>query len=206
MALLAGAALLGLHFAAAAFSQMPLTPMKIRYFDEVAAYLEPYSAQNWMLFAPDPVSENRGILARARCRDGSVTSFHDVTTKYIAAAQSSRFFPPHMSRLVSGNMQQLSGSDPVLARLRESERAKKKTELPLMPYEKTSQDEALRFVSRYALTQLPARVCGDDAPPEQVQVRMYIEKLPPWSQRHNPAAEGKLDAYDMDWLKAGDLR
>ncbi|MCY0947638.1 DUF5819 family protein [Streptomyces antarcticus] len=52
---------------------MPLTPMKIRYYNKVATYLEPCSAQNWMLFAPDPLSENRGILARAQCRDGSVT-------------------------------------------------------------------------------------------------------------------------------------
>ncbi|MFD3804887.1 DUF5819 family protein [Streptomyces sp. NPDC058619] len=204
-ALLIGAALLGLHFAAAAFSQMPLTPMKIRYYNKVATYLEPYSAQNWMLFAPDPLSENRGILARAQCRDGSVTSFYDVTAKYIAAAQSSRFFPSRMSRLVTGNMQQLSGSDAVLARLRESERTKNKAELPLMPHEKTSQQEALRFVSRYSLTQLPANTCGDGAPPEQVQVRMYIQRLPPWSERHDPAAEGQVDAYDMEWMKAGDL-
>ncbi|MCC3768924.1 DUF5819 family protein [Streptomyces sp. UNOC14_S4] len=203
MALLFGAALLGLHFLASAFSQMPLTPVKLRYYHYAADYLGPYFSQNWMLFAPDPLSDNRGILARVMCSDGSTTGFYDVTTKYVEKAQQSRFFPSRMSRLVTGSVQQINGSDPVLMRLRESEKEKKKPELPLTPYEKTSQKEAVRFLSRYSLSQIP-HACGGGAP-EKIQIRMYVQQLPPWSKRHDPKAEDKVDVQDMEWLKAAEL-
>lgn len=202
VALLIGAALLGLHFLASAFSQMPLTPMKLRYYRYAAGYLEPYFSQNWMLFAPDPLSDNRGILARATCADGSTTDFYDVTTQYVEKAQQSRFFPSRMSRLVTSSVQQLNGGDPVLARLRESQKDEKKKELPLTPYEKTSREEAVRFLSRYSLTQIPA-VCGGT--PAKVQIRLYIQQLPPWSKRHDPKAEEKVDVQDMEWVEVAKL-
>lgn len=201
-ALLVGVALLGLHFLATAFSQMPLTPMKFRYYHYAASYLEPYFAQNWMLFAPDPLSDNRGILARAACLDGSTTDFYDVTTQYVEKAQQSRFFPSRMSRLVTGSVQQVNGGDPVLARLRESHKDETKKELPLTPYEKTSREEAVRFLSRYSLTQMPA-VCGGT--PAKVQIRVYVQQLPPWSKRHDPEAEDKVDVQDMEWVEVGTL-
>ncbi|WP_354383405.1 DUF5819 family protein [Streptomyces sp. PvR034] len=199
-----GAALLGLHFAVASFSQMPITPLKLRYFPKAAAYLEPYFTQNWMLFAPDPLSDDRGVLARAQCPDHTETAYYDVTSKYIESAQSSRFFPSRMSRLVTGNVQQLNGGDPVLSRLREAEKAKERPQLPLLPHEKTSQEEARRFLARYALTQLPATVCSGN--PERVQLRMYVHQPPPWSKRHDRSAEGQVEVYDFDWTKADDLR
>ncbi|MFE4023068.1 DUF5819 family protein [Streptomyces sp. NPDC059101] len=200
MALLVGAALLGLHFCAASISQMPLTPIKLRVMGSVNDYLEPYQAQNWKLFAPNPLSENRGIFARGRCANGEVTGFYDVTSRYIDAAQSSRFFPSRMSRLVTGNVLQLSGGDPVLDELREQQKALHKRPLPETPLEKKNRREAVAFLSRYSLTQMP-KVCGGS--PDKVQVRVYVEKLPPWSKRNDPKARGKTDLQDMDWVKVG---
>ncbi|UKY47835.1 DUF5819 family protein [Streptomyces inhibens] len=202
MALLVGAALLGLHFVVAAFSQMPLTPVKLRYLSYVNAYLEPYQSQNWMLFAPDPLSDNRGILARGKCANGKTTEFYDVTAKYIKAAQESRFFPSRMSRLVTGNVMQLNGGDPVLDKLREAERAKRKPLTPLTAFEKTNRKEAVKFLSRYSLTQIP-KLCNGK--PDKVQIRSYVQELPAWSKRHDPKAERKVEIQDMEWMKAGSL-
>ncbi|MFE3551327.1 DUF5819 family protein [Streptomyces kronopolitis] len=202
MALLVGAALLGLHFCAAGFSQMPLTPVKLRYLTPVSNYLDPYQTQNWKLFAPDPLSENRGILARGKCANGKVTDFFDVTSRYIKAAQESRFFPSRMSRLVTGNVLQLSGGDPVLDDLREQQRAEHKRPLPPTPLEKKMREETVNFLSRYSLTQMP-QVCGGS--PKQVQVRVYVEHLPPWSRRHDAKAKSKVEVQDMKWLKVGSL-
>ncbi|MFI2263980.1 DUF5819 family protein [Streptomyces tubercidicus] len=200
MALLVGAALLGLHFWVASFSQMPLTPVKLRFMSFVNNYLEPYQAQNWKLFAPNPLSENRGILARGRCANGKVTSFYDVTRRYIDAAQSSRFFPSRMSRLVTGNVLQLSGGDPVLDELREQQKALHKRPLPATPLEKKTRKETVAFLSNYSVTQMPS-VCGGR--PEKVQVRAYVEKMPPWSKRNDPKAKSKTEIQDMDWVKVG---
>lgn len=201
--LLVGTALLGFHFLIAAFSQAPLTPVKLRYYDAVSDYLEPYLAQNWMLFAPDPLADDRGILARARCGDGTVTDYYDVTTPAIRAVQDNRFFPPRVSRLISSTLQQINTSDPVLSRLRETEKEKKKPMLPLLPFEKTTRQQANRFLARYSLTKIPQACAGKT---QSVQVRVYYHEMPPWSQRDKPTTAGKVSVQDLDWVKVGDIR
>jgi hypothetical protein len=201
--LLVGAALLGFHFLIAAFSQAPLTPMKLRYYDVVSSYLDPYFSQNWLLFAPNPLADDRGILARARCADGTVTQFYDVTTPAIHKAQSSRFFPARTSRLISSTLQQINSADPVLSRLRATEKDRKKPVLPLLPFERTSRAEANKFLARYSLRMMPT-ACQGAA--EQIQVRVYYHQMPPWSQRSKPVSAGKVEVQDLQWLKTGDLR
>ncbi|MDX3694237.1 DUF5819 family protein [Streptomyces europaeiscabiei] len=210
MVLLVGAALLGAHFSVAAFSQTPLSPAKVQMAPFLSAYLQPYFAQNWMLFAPDPVMVDQGIIARGRCGDGKVTKYYDVTAPSIQRVQGSRFFPSRMTRVVSNGIQQYNSTDDLLMRLREqkaTEETKKpgKNPIPLMPHEKRTRDQAVNYLSRYALTQM-AQSCGDGRGLQAVQVRMYARSLPPWSQRKNPAAHDKVDAYDLPWKKAADLQ
>ncbi|MFI1001369.1 DUF5819 family protein [Streptomyces galbus] len=201
--LLVGAALLGFHFLVASLSQAPLSPIKLRYYDNITNYLHPYFTQNWMLFAPEPLTDDRGILARARCEDGSVTSYYDVTTPTIKSTQESRFFPPRTARLISSTLQQLTQSDPVLNRIRETEKEKKSPVLPLLPIEKTSRDEATRFLARFSMMQMP-QACAGVA--ESIQVRIYYHEMPPWSQRNKPITGGKVSATDLEWLKTENLR
>ncbi|MEV6655302.1 DUF5819 family protein [Streptomyces sp. NPDC051219] len=202
--LLVGAALLGGHFTMSALSQAPLSPAKVRYEETVSSYLEPYFAQNWMLFAPDPITDDRGILARAKCSDGSVTDFYDVTHPHIKAAQDSRFFPSRMSRLVTNGLQAISNHDELMNRLRQNSLNEKKPLIPATPFEKSSRDETITFLSRYSMGQMPTP-CGDGQPSE-IQVRMYIHQLPPWSQRKSPKAEGKVEVEDFAWRKVKELR
>lgn len=208
--LLAGAALLGAHFSVAAFSQTPLSPAKVQMAPFLNDYLQPYFAQNWMLFAPDPVMVDQGIIARGRCSDGEVTKYHDVTGPSIQRVQDSRFFPSRMTRVVSNGIQQYNSTDDLLRRLRE-QKEKKKAEkpgenpIPLMPHEKRTRDQAVNYLSRYALTRL-AQACEDGRGLQAVQVRMYARSLPPWSQRKNPDARDKVDVYDFPWKKAADLQ
>lgn len=108
-----------------------------------------------------------------------------------------------MSRLVGSSLQSLYNSDPLLDRLRKSEKEKKKPVLPLMPYEKNSREDAVRFLSRYSMTQMP-QACGGD--PRSIQIRMYVRELPPWSERDDPSAKDRISVQDYDWQKAGDLR
>lgn len=202
-ALIFGAALLGAYFLLASFSQTPLTPVKVKYYDQVNAVMQPYLAQNWMLFAPNPMSEDRGILSRARCADGTVTDFYDVTQPYVEKLQHDRFFPSRVSRLVSGTITQLDNGDPLLQRLRDTRKEKKKKQLPLLPYEKTSQDQAERFMSRYSLAQMPG-VC--DGHPAAVQVRAYLHELPPWSKRKDASATGTTKYQDLAWREVGETK
>ncbi|MEU4167051.1 DUF5819 family protein [Streptomyces sp. NPDC026665] len=200
--LVAGAALLGAYLSIAALTQAPLNPVKLRYYDEINALTEPYLSQNWMLFAPDPLSDDRGIVARAKCANGRVTDFYDVSRPYVTGVQHDRFFPSRINRLVSGTITQMDSPDPVLARLRTKEVEKKKRPVPLLPYEKTSRKAAETFLARYSLSQLP-NVCG--GPPSAVQVRMYVHELPSWSRRKDPSAKGTIRFEDLTWRNAEDV-
>lgn len=202
-ALLIGGALLGVHMLMSALSQAPLSPAKLRYYDTVAGYLDPYFTQNWMLFAPDPLMDDRGILARARCADGTTTEFYDVTTPFVEQVRDSRFFPSRMSRVVTASVQQLSNGDELLMRLRKEARNDKKPAMPLLPHEKRSQTEAVTFVSRFALDHMSTACKGG---PEKVQIRMYIHELPPWSKRNDSRAEGKVSVQDFPWRSVRGLR
>jgi len=202
VALLVGAALLGAHFLITALSQAPLSPAKLRYHSGVNAYLEPYFTQNWLLFAPAPLADDRGVLARAKCRDDATTQFYDVTAPHIKAVQGSRFFPSRTSRLVTNSLQQIYNTDEVMERFREKAKNDKKPLPPLMPHERDSRADSIRFLSRYSLGQLPHACAGK---PQAIQVRMYVHELPPWSKRGNPKAEGKIEVEDFPWRRADDL-
>ncbi|MEU2112994.1 DUF5819 family protein [Streptomyces sp. NPDC019507] len=202
-ALLVGAALLGVYFALAAFSQAPLSPAKIRYGDQANTVLSPYFTQDWLLFAPEPLADDRGILARASCPDGTRTPFYDVTNPYVERTQKDRFFPSRMSRLVSGGMQSMENTDPFLNRVRQQEAERDKPVLPPLPFEERSRESAVRFLARYSLTQMPG-AC--DGKPEKVQVRLYVHEFRPWSKRNDPEAKEPVHAEDLSWLKVGDLR
>ncbi|AOR33759.1 hypothetical protein BFF78_24255 [Streptomyces fodineus] len=195
--LVSGAALLGAYLATAALTQAPLNPVKLRYYNEIHSVTEPYLSQNWMLFAPDPLSDDRGILARAKCGNGRLTGFYDVTRPYVDRVQRDRFFPSRINRLVSGTITQMDTPDPVLERLRDKEVEKKKRPVPLLPDEKASRNKAEIFLARYSLSQLP-KVC-DGAAPSAVQVRMYVHELPSWSQRKDSSAKGRTSFEDLKW-------
>ncbi|MFI7138690.1 DUF5819 family protein [Streptomyces massasporeus] len=202
-ALVVGGALLGAHMTMAALSQAPLSPAKLVYGDRVAEYLDPYFSQNWQLFAPTPISDDRGILARATCADGSVSPYYDVSARGVEKARSSRFFPSREVRIVDAHLQNITSSEELLRRLRQQQTNDKKPMLPPLPYEKATEAEAVKGLSRYAYDQLPTACNGKAV---KVQVRMYVHELPPWSKRNDPAAEGKVLVKDFAWQKTRDLR
>ncbi|MFE9797491.1 DUF5819 family protein [Streptomyces goshikiensis] len=202
-ALLIGGALLGVHMIIAALSQAPLSPAKLVYGDAVTEYLDPYFSQNWMLFAPQPMSDSRGIVARVTCRNGSVSEFYDVSAAALEKVQGSRFFPSRDVRLVSSNIQNLTSTEEVLRRVRQKQTNDKKPALPPIPYEKATEAESVKYLSRYAYDHMPSACEGQ---PVKVQVRMYVHELPPWSKRRDPDAEGRVLTKDFDWLDTKDLR
>lgn len=189
--------------AMAALSQAPLSPAKLVYGDRVAEYLDPYFSQNWQLFAPTPVSDDRGILARAACADGTVTQYYDVSARGVEKARNSRFFPSREVRIVSAHLQNITSGEELLRRLRQQQTNDKKPILPPLPYEKATEAEAVKGLSRYAHDQMPTACDGKAV---KVQVRMYVHALPPWSKRRDPTAEGKVLVKDFAWQKTRDLR
>jgi hypothetical protein len=169
----------------------PLTPIK---FDVggAASLLNPYFSQNWQLFAPDPVSDERGVVARLRC-GGEATSWKDITSRAIVRTQASRFFPPRESRIVSNAVLQRFAQDDLTERLSEKHKAE------LAPPDPRVQLQAEEVLARYAALTVG---CGrDDQQPTAVQLRYVTKPLPPWSQRGTAPPDAQPSFIDSRWIQ-----
>ncbi len=220
----AAVSLLGLftvHFAMTFVYNQPLNPVKLRVGDTVASWMHPYFAQNWNLFAPKPINENRGMLVRARVRGADrrvrVTSFYDMTTPANRDAQERRWWPSRRSRLVSGTLQMLTYEDPVALTIKETrtrllrERGRRarttsgpdgQVEQGLAGIPPTSAERDYRrraMILAERLASLEAtRQFGDGV--EAVQVRVVRHAFPRFSRRDLSDDTGKVTFEDLPWM------
>jgi len=172
----------------------PVTPIT---FDvgSAASILNPHLSQNWQLFAPDPISDERGVVARFRCGPSS-SPWIDITSTAIAETQSSRFFPPRESRIVSNALVERFAQDDVTKRLEDRGRD------DLLPRVDASASRAERVLGRYAvrLGSCPSDETGESVSPSAVQLRYVTRALPPWSERGHESARGEPEVFESDWI------
>lgn len=170
----------------------PVTPLSL-VLTPLASRLEPYFSQDWQLFAPDPVNEDRGALARFDCGD-EMTVFVDITSPGSAALQSSRFFPPREARVVSGLLAARFAEGAEADRLRHAG-AKKliERESKLRDQEIARVEELLASV---AVEHSPCRADG----PQRVQLRYVFHEFASWAQRHEERPESDADYFDSGWV------
>lgn len=79
------AALLGTHLAATFLYNAPTNPVSQRYANQIQGWMEPLFNQNWRLFAPNPLSENVSVQARATLANGQMTGWFDLSAQDRAA-------------------------------------------------------------------------------------------------------------------------
>lgn len=172
----------------------PVTPIT---FDvgSAASILNPHFSQNWQLFAPDPISDERGVVARFRCGH-SDSPWIDITSTAIAETQSSRFFPPRESRIVSNALVERFAQDDV------SKRLVSRGKDDLLPEGDASAARAERLLARYAVLSgsCPFGENGGHVSPSAVQLRYVTRALPPWSERGKESARGEPEVFESDWL------
>ncbi|WP_179150869.1 DUF5819 family protein [Leifsonia sp. NCR5] len=183
----------------------PLTPLSVKYGPAANEVLSPYFQQNWQLFAPRPISEERGLVARVKCQDSTVTKFRDVTSEHIDAVQSSRLFPSRMSRVVSNGMVQVFLEDPILTRLRADQESRKpadahdkEDEIPLSSEEKEVRTQGEAALVRFAHRALESE-CATTV--QAVQLRYVLHSFPRWSERHQWRETGTVDVLESDWFE-----
>ncbi len=193
------------YFASAVVTTAPITPLTLVYGERANQFLSPYVSQNWQLFAPDPISEDRGIAAQVRCADGSQSGFVDVTTPTVEAVHRSRFFPSRMSRVVSNGIMHVFLQDPFLLRFREDVAAGDAPEtLPgldeLSPQERESRERGERTLHRFAAWALVDR-CDEAGEVVQVRLRYVIHRFPRWSEREQWQETGDVEVLETPWAR-----
>ncbi|GAA3342569.1 hypothetical protein GCM10017714_31500 [Curtobacterium pusillum] len=189
----AGLAAAGTFGACALVLAGPVTPIK---FDvgPVASLLNPHLSQNWQLFAPDPISDERGVIARIRCQ-GEETKWTDISSSAIARTQSSRFFPDRESRIVSNALVERFAQDDI------SKRLETRGKEDLVPSDVSTQRRAERVLARYAAHRIPCPSPHDpDDGPSAVQLRYVVQPLTPWSERSDGSARAEPRTTDSEWI------
>lgn len=180
----------------------PTTPLTFRFAGPVSAVMLPHFPQNWSLFAPDPLSEERGFAARFLCRDGSRTEFDDITTEVITALQQQRVFPSRESRIIGNGILERFKEDPVLKEIRAEgdERVLGSTTAEEITAEETeAQERAQLVLARYSVAVRP-NACDSDAV-DAVELRYVFHVLPGWSSRRDLSARGDVTYFDSGWTR-----
>ena len=213
-----------LHFLITALFVGPPNPIKRAWGDQISGYMTPYFEQNWSLFAPNPISEERGMLVRARVEesDGTLrtTGFVDITNPAIRAVHGNRLFPSRLARLVSSGIQMLAWEDPVIERYRQRLREErleevgseapgapavtgpsilgepKPDDLPITPAEQRYRERTERFVQTLASAE-SVRRWGPRV--VDVHVRLVRHEFPRFSQRRSQEL-GTVTYEDLAWM------
>jgi hypothetical protein len=189
----AGLAVVGSFGACALVLAGPVTPIK---FDlgPVVSLLNPHLSQNWQLFAPDPIIDERGVVARVRC-GGEETDWADISSSAIARTQSSWFFPDRESRIVSNALVERFAQDDI------SKRLQTRGKEDLVPSDDGTQRRAERVLARYAALRVPCASAFDlDDEPSAVQLRYVVQPLTPWSKRSDGSARAGPRITDSEWI------
>jgi hypothetical protein len=171
----------------------PVTPIKFNV-GPVASLLNPHLSQNWQLFAPDPISDERGVVARLRCQ-GVKTGWTDISSSAIARTQTSRFFPDRESRIVSNALVERFAQDDI------SKRLEVKGKEDLAPSDPDAYRRAERVLARYAASKVPCPSTRDfEQGPSAVQLRYVVRPLAPWSKRNDNPGREEPRITDSEWI------
>jgi hypothetical protein len=203
-------ALLGLalafHFAMTLAYLTPLNPLKLRFYQPVTAYMQPFFVQNWHLFAPDPIRDTRVLTVACRLRqpDGTVaeTGWADVSTPFRRARQANRFTPAdRMDRPQSGAVHAVFNRDETLMVLQKHRRDEDPDYDRLLEElgraEGRQREEALTVLNRIASAHCD-RLYGPDRTVE-VRPRVVVLQFPRFSDRDRPDSDGELTYQLLDW-------
>lgn len=215
---LAALTVLAVHFSFTALYVAPVNPVNLQLQGAVHRYMTPLFQQNWQLFAPTPVNEERGLLVRARVLDPATgviieTDFHDFTSPLVNEIHRNRLFAGRRSRMITNGLQVLGFRDPIADRIRlrfdtiqradleagadELQADADGPPLLLTDGEEETYVGALEVLERVAFDAAEAR-WGPDV--EAVQLRLAVHRYPRFSERHRRHEVGDLAVQDFAWF------
>jgi hypothetical protein len=211
------------HLGGAFLSAAPLNVVATRQPAEtLMRHISPFFAQNWQLFAPDPISEDTGLLLKARHRvDGRTVESRwiDITTPRVDRSQSvsGRLLPNRVHRMPGTLVQLASWEDPDLRRLRNRpaderrpgelvEGGRDRPEQPAdrLPISRTEAGRRRSF-EQFLRSLLSAEALSRFGDVVAVRARLVVHEFPRFSQRHD-RGPGRVFYEDQAWMPVADVR
>lgn len=177
----------------------PPNPLKAVWQPVVVALVHPLFAQNWHLFAPDPIRSNFVLTARCRTRAGVVSAWEDLTTPYVARLQRQRTSPAsRLVRMQQNAMRAVLIGNPGEWRLLACRRDRRSAAC----LRDSPENERTRRVGLQVLVRAVSRMCDGLLGPGQaaaVQISLLVHQPPPWSGRDRPDVEGITRMVRLPW-------
>lgn len=195
------------HFLVIGLYLTPLNPVKLHVNPWIMGYVNPVFAQNWHLFAPDPVDSSLSLIGK--CRNGAAESeWFDITYGILGELEKRRFG----SSLSAMAFLQLNLSRAYLHGFSEPEELLRDlcTEQPDATYclerakaIKATRGEALRGIVRL-ITDFCVRNFSPDV--RDVYARIADLRFPRFSSRLLPDSEGTVSYVNVGWHPAAGSR
>lgn len=172
--------LLGIHFLLTILYLAPDNLLKRRFSEPLQRYMDPLFAQNWQLFAPNPISQHRSLVIKAKYRDprtGEIreSPWMDITRPHVRDIWENRFF-----------------NDARTLRFQTSAIKMYQSEEP------DRKAAGLRMLHRLALHSLKSEPELRNV--EQVKVRIVLNRFPRYPEREKPDQTGTLYFDETDWM------
>jgi len=177
----------------------PPNPLTYQLWPVIARIQQPLFAQNWHLFAPNPVRTN--LVLTVRCRVGeNVTSWHDPFTPLLARHHQNRITPMGRVIRIPQNAMYL-----FLSRTADEWRHLLCRRVRDHPACRGGDPSARRQreLGRFVLHRITSAACDGLVGPgraSQVQARILIHEPPPWSRRLMPSEAGSTRFIELPWL------
>ena len=200
-------AVLCIHFGITLVYLMPLNPITLRIAPVAERYMAPWFAQDWHLFAPDPINETRMLLVSCRVRQANgmmvETPWADVSTPLWNAQAHWRFSSAGwLARSQAHAVELYFNRNEVLAALERHRTLENSPVNDLADAIRTAEGARRAFAIR-VLARLGAAYCerwyGTD---QTVATRVCLAALrfPRFSQRQLPDVHGTLRYYPFAWM------
>ncbi|MEI1420639.1 DUF5819 family protein [Bacillus cabrialesii] len=191
------------HFSVTAFYVLPFNPIKNKLNAHIISYMHPFFAQNWQLFAPNPLSRDTYVNIQVRDKNGKESEWIDISTPLYDANHKNRLSPVNtLVRLGTGAYMQTVNENELMNKIelkksmknRNSESQKNKAK-ELTDHQK----DGIQML--YNLGQHYAKIYFKNQDIEELRVRVLRIEPIPFSKRNNQDYERKQTYITYDWEK-----
>ncbi|WP_409509552.1 DUF5819 family protein [Bacillus spizizenii] len=189
------------HFSVTAFYVLPFNPIKNKINTPIISYMHPFFAQNWQLFAPNPLSRDTYVNVQVRDKNGEESNWIDISTPLYDVNHKNRLSPINtLVRLGTGAYMQTVNENELMNKIE----LKKSMENPGSASQNNKeltdhQKDGVQML--YNLGQHYAESYFKNKDIEELRVRVLRKEPIPFSKRNNQDYEREQTYITYDWEK-----
>jgi len=189
-----------LHFSLVQLYNMPLSPLQLRFINQLSSYVNPFFSQKWSFFAPTPIDRSYSLVARARYVDKhsdqpGTTDWFDVSDPLIDALRKNRLTPLFDMEIGVSNAL-ISVVNALPSNPDDTYSKDGRTYIrPTIPAATSPLD--MMVLRRTALAMLEVAYPGKRF--QQIQLGVVVGVFPRFTERHDPGSRTQWSFFSVDW-------